>query len=435
MRLIAFLAALSIGALSHATPFPSTYQADEHPATVITNVVVLTGSGERFDNASVLFANGKIRGINTDIIPDDAVVIDGAGRWVTPGIIDVHSHLGVYPSPSVDAHSDGNEMTAPVTAEVWAEHSIWPQDPGFSRALAGGITTLQILPGSANLFGGRSVTLKNVPSVTYQGMKFPEAPYGLKMACGENSKRVYGRKGRAPSTRMGNVAAYRTAWIKAEKYRDDMARYNALSDEEKLEEKPPQRDLELETLAGVLNGDILIHMHCYRADEMMTILDLAAEFDYNVGTFHHGVEAGIPIIVDGLSNLPSSFDSIGARLDNAALSHKAGVPVLFSSGETHNARKIRQGAGTAVAHGLPYDDALRALTTLPSELLDGPDRSVRVGSTANLTVWSGDPLEVTSYATSVIIDGKEIPMVSRQQLLLERYLPQDQGQGRAYIKP
>ena len=159
-------------------PLPSTYQAGAHPTTVITNVVVLTGSGERFDNANVLFANGRIQGVNVDVIPDGAVMIDGEGRWVTPGIIDVHSHLGVYPSPDVDAHSDGNEMTAPVTAEVWAEHSVWPQDPGFSRALAGGITTLQILPGSANLFGGRSVTLKNVPSVTYQGMKFPERPTG-----------------------------------------------------------------------------------------------------------------------------------------------------------------------------------------------------------------------------------------------------------------
>ena len=182
----------------------------------------------------------------------------------------------------------------------------------------------------------------------------------------------------------------------------------------------------------------------YRAADIRQVIAFAEKHD--IKAMVHGAteawivadelaEAGIPIIVDGLSNLPSSFDSIGARLDNAALSHKAGVPVLFSSGETHNARKIRQGAGTAVAHGLPYDDALRALTTLPSELLDGPDRSVRVGSTANLTVWSGDPLEVTSYATSVIIDGKKIPMVSRQQLLLERYLPQDQGQGRAYIKP
>ena len=126
---------------------------------------------------------------------------------MTPGIIDVHSHLGDYPSPGVEANSDGNEATSPVRPEVWAEHSVWPQDPGFSRALVnGGVTTLQILPGSANLFGGRSVVLKNVPARTAQGMKFPGAPYGLKMACGENPKRVYGSKGNMPQTRMGNIA-------------------------------------------------------------------------------------------------------------------------------------------------------------------------------------------------------------------------------------
>jgi imidazolonepropionase-like amidohydrolase len=115
-----------------------------------------------------------------------------AGRFVTPGLIDTHSHLGVYASPGVDAHSDGNEMTDPVTAQVWAEHSIWPQDPGFPRALAGGVTTLHILPGSANLIGGRSVTVRNVPARTMQEMKFPGAPHGMKVACGENPKRVYG---------------------------------------------------------------------------------------------------------------------------------------------------------------------------------------------------------------------------------------------------
>src|SRR5690606_10398490 len=133
--------------------------------------------------------------------------IDAAGKFVTPGVIDIHSHLGDYPTPSVQAHEDGNEMTAPITPEVWVEHSVWPQDPGFTRALAnGGVTTLQILPGSANLMGGRTVTLKNVPGRTGQQMKFPGAPYGFKMACGENPKRVYGGQGRAPSARMGNFA-------------------------------------------------------------------------------------------------------------------------------------------------------------------------------------------------------------------------------------
>ena len=160
-----------------------------------------------------------------DVAPD-AIEVDANDRWITPGLIDVHSHLGVYPPPGVAAHSDGNEATAPVTAEVWAEHSVWPQDPGFSRALAGGVTAMQILPGSANLFGGRGVTLKNVPSVSYQGMKFPDAPHGLKMACGENPKRVYGGRTQAPSTRMGNVAAYRSAWIRAQRYQADWDRYN-----------------------------------------------------------------------------------------------------------------------------------------------------------------------------------------------------------------
>src|SRR5690606_1180718 len=170
---------------------------------------VLTGTGERLDQADVLIRDGKIAGVGQEIPADGAETFDASGMWITPGIIDVHSHLGVYPSPSVAAHGDGNEMTSPNTAEVWAEHSVWPQDPGFVTALAGGVTSLQILPGSANLFGGRSVTLKNVPGRSVQEMKFPGAPYGLKMACGENPKRVYGEgKGTAPSTRMGNVAGY-----------------------------------------------------------------------------------------------------------------------------------------------------------------------------------------------------------------------------------
>ena len=202
--LIATVACLSPLANAEG-PFPSTYEAPAHNPTLITNATVLTGDGQRLDGAGVYFANGKIVDVSSSApeVDGNMRVIDAQGRWVTPGVIDVHSHLGVYPSPDVDAHSDGNEATAPVTAEVWAEHSIWPQDPGFGRALAGGVTTLQILPGSANLFGGRAVTLKNVASVSYQGMKFPGAPYGLKMACGENPKRVYGRKGSGPSTPNG----------------------------------------------------------------------------------------------------------------------------------------------------------------------------------------------------------------------------------------
>ena len=223
------------------------------------------------------FSNGKIQAIGLRLVTDGAKEIDGTGKYVTPGIIDNHSHMGVYPAPSVRTSSDGNEATNPVTSEVWAEHSVWTQDPQYKLALAGGITTFHVLPGSANLFGGRGVTLKNVSANTVPEMKFPNAPHSLKMACGENPKRVYSSRG--PSTRMGNVAGYRNAWIGAENYK------------EQLERDPSHRDIRNETLAGVLDGEILVHNHCYRADEMATMINIGEEFGYKVSTFHHGVEA------------------------------------------------------------------------------------------------------------------------------------------------
>ena len=168
-------------------------------------------------------------------------MIEANGRWVTPGLIDVHSHLGVYPSPGVNAHSDGNEMVDPVTPNAWAEHAVWPQDPGFQTALEGGITALQILPGSGNLIGGRGVTVKNVHATTYQAMKFPNAPQGLKMACGENPKGFYGGKGNAPMTRMGNVAGYRQAFADAQAYREEWQKYRPRARPRTKKQEDPEK--------------------------------------------------------------------------------------------------------------------------------------------------------------------------------------------------
>src|SRR3954470_12235326 len=265
--------------------FASTYKPLPSRPTIIRGATILTGTDRELASASILLQDGKIAAIGQKVPePPNVVVIDGKGKFVTPGIIDIHSHLGVYPSPANEATSDGNEATKPSTPEVRSENSVWPQDPGFTRALAGGVTAMQILPGSANLIGGRSVILKNVPAVTTQQMKFPNAPYGLKMACGENPKRVYASRG--PSTRMGNVAGYRTAWINAEAYRRRWDKWNA-----DHQGDPPQRDLGLETLAEVLRGNILVHNHCYRADEMVQMIDIAKEFGYKIRSFHHGVEA------------------------------------------------------------------------------------------------------------------------------------------------
>ena len=234
-------ASASTPAADAETPFPSTYERYPGRPTALVGATIYDGRGGRIDNGTVLLRDGEVIEVGSDLATDGYDVVDGTGKFVTPGVIDIHSHLGDYPTPSVEAHSDGNEATAPMTPEVWAEHSVWPQDPGFTRALAnGGVTALQILPGSANLTGGRSVTLKNVSARTVQGMKFPGAPYGMKMACGENPKRVYGSKGRMPSTRMGNFAVNRQMWLDAQAY-----------DGEK-------RDLGKETLKGVLDGEILV---------------------------------------------------------------------------------------------------------------------------------------------------------------------------------
>nr|WP_232848529.1 amidohydrolase [Bowmanella yangjiangensis] len=402
-------------------PYPSTYKALPSPATLITNVSILDGIGGQIEKGSVLFQNGKIVAVGTQVeAPADAVVIDGKGKWLTPGIIDAHSHLGVYATPDGPSHSDGNEATKPVTAQVWAEHSIWPQDPGFRRALAGGVTSLQILPGSANLVGGRSVTVKNLPGRTIQDMKFPDAPYGLKMACGENPKRVYGNKG-GPSTRMGNVAGYRQAWADAQDYQRKWDKY---VEEHKAGKNPspPKRDLTLDTLAGVLNGEILVHMHCYRADDMGTMLDLMKEFDYKIASFQHAVEAYK--IADRLAtdNVCSAMwaDWWGFKMEaydgireNIPMVHQAGACAIVHSDSDLGIQRLNQEAAKALGDGqragidISKAVAWQWLSANPAKSLGIFDKtgSLEVGKNADLVLWSADPFSTYAQAERVYIDG------------------------------
>src|SRR5436190_1614868 len=320
--------------LPNADPFPSTYTRIPAAPFVIRNVNIMTAAGPMIRNGAVAVADGKIIAVGQTVdAPAGAAVIDGAGKYLTPGIIDVHSHLGVYAAPGVDALSDGNEATNPSTPYVWAEHSVWPQDPQFPRNLAGGVTTLQVLPGSANLIGGRSVVLKVVPGRTVQEMKFPGAKYGLKVGCGENPKRVYASRG--PSTRMGNVAGYRSAWIGAEAYRRRWDKWNADKSGD-----PPSRDLNNETLAEVLRGNILVHNHCYRADEMAQMIDIAHEFGYRIRSFHHGVEAYKIADLLARDSISASvwadwgafkMEALDAVRANMALLDRAGVRAIVHS--------------------------------------------------------------------------------------------------------
>jgi imidazolonepropionase-like amidohydrolase len=343
-------------------------------------------------------------------------VIDGAGKYVTPGIIDIHSHMGVYPAPDVSSNQDGNEMVNPATPYVWAEHSVWPQDPQFPRALAGGVTTVQILPGSGNLFGGRSVVLKVVPARTVQGMKFPGAKYGLKMACGENPKRVYGQRG-GPMTRMGDVAGYRAMWIKAEEYR---RRWDKWLEDRKGD--PPARDLGLETLAEALRGNILVHMHCYRADEMAQMIDVSHEFGYHIRAFHHAVEAYKIADLLARENIGAAvwadwgdfkMEALDAVRGNMALLAKAGVHVMIHSDDPSGIQRLNQevakalAAGRAIGIDFTEDDAVKWMTINPAWALGLDDRigSIETGKDADVVLWSADPFSVYAHAEKVWVDG------------------------------
>ena len=401
-------------------PYPSTYRPIAAPPVLIQGATVLTGTGTRLDGADVLMRDGKIVAVGANLdAPADALRVDGRGKWVTPGLIDVHSHLGVYPSPGMSAHSDGNEATSPTTPNVWAEHSLWPQDPGFAAALAGGVTSLQVLPGSANLIGGRGVTLKNVYSTTYQGMKFPGAPWGLKMACGENPKRVYGSRG-GPSTRMGNIAGFRAAFGDAADY---MKKRKGAQDANKDGGK---RDLKMDSLAGAINGDIRVHNHCYRADEMAIMLDLAKEFGFKISAFHHGVEAykladrlgaeGVcgALWADWWGFKMESFDGIQ---ENILLVDRApGGCAIVHSDSGEGIQRLNQEAAKVMANGRRIgidttpEHAIRWLTSNAAKSMgiDNVTGSLEPGKMGDVVVWNGNPFSSYAQAEQVYIDGAKL---------------------------
>ncbi len=404
-------------------PYPSTYVRYPGVLTVVRHATVFTGDGQRIDNGTVVFGNGVIEAVGGPELasPAGAVEIDGTGKFVTPGIIDIHSHLGDYPSPGVEANSDGNEMTDPVHPDVWAEHSVWPQDPGFSRALVnGGVTTIQILPGSGNLFGGRSVVIKNVPGRTVQEMKFPGAPYGLKMACGENPKRVYGSKGKMPMTRMGNIALVRETFAQAVAYKRKWDDYYAHGG------KMPDRDLAMDTLKGVLEGKILVQQHCYRADEMANMIDLSKEFGFHITAFHHAVEAykiadllrenDICAVMwaDWYGFKMEAYDAIP---QNIALVQNAGACAMVHSDDPNGIQRLNQAAAKAMAAGqragipgLSEALAWEWLSRNPAKALGILDKTgtLTAGKMADVVLWNGDPFSTYSRPERVWIDGAEM---------------------------
>ena len=397
--------------------FASTYEPMQSQPTLFKSANIYDGLGGEFLDYDLLVADGKIVEMGRSLSQSGVKVIDASNKWITPGIIDIHSHMGVYSAPGVTSSSDGNEATSPVTAEVWAEHSIWTQDPQFALALKCGVTSFHVLPGSANLFGGRGATFKNISKNTIQAMKFPNAPHSLKMACGENPKRVYGNRRQSPATRMGNMAGYRSAWIDAVDYREDMQESDA--------DKHPKRDLGMDTLMGVLDGEILIQNHCYRAEEMAMMVELSKEFNYKITTFHHAVEAykiadlladeGIcaAMWADWWGFKHEAYDMVPANIaiiDQAR--NGTGCAIVHSDDEV-GIQHLNQEAAKAMAAGnragfnISKAHAMRWITSNPAKaagILQSTG-SIELGKDADIVLWTDNPFSIYARAQQVLIDG------------------------------
>jgi imidazolonepropionase-like amidohydrolase len=401
-------------------PPASRYQPLPRVDTLLTGATILDGLGGRIEHGEVLMRDGHVVAVGMSVAHEGAVVVDAKDRWITPGLIDVHTHYGTYLLPQSAAEasvSDVVEDSDPNVADTWIEHAVRPGDPAFSRALAGGVTTLQILPGSGALFGGRSVIVKPVPAVTLDAMRFPGAHQGLKMACGSNPANNFGARGRFPNSRQGEISGVRTALLDAQRYLRDWDDYRAGRKSE-----PPKRDLKLDTLAAVLRGELPVHLHCYRADDIANWIATLEDFGVHLAAVHHAVEAYkiAPLLVqhgvcaavwpdwwgfkreaeDGIPENAAFIDAAGG----CVVMH-SDIPVLGSLLNIEAAKAAAAGRRAGLA--IPEERAVRWLTSNAAKALGLDSRigHLAAGMNADVVVWSGNPFSVYSHADLVYIDG------------------------------
>jgi len=384
------------------------------PATpadfVIQNATVMTASHGTIEHGTVWVHAGKIAGVGAQVnAPASATAIDGSGLWLTPGIIDPHSHSAL--------DSDVNEATSPVTPAMHMIDAFDNRDKALYQALAGGVTTELLLHGSANMIGGQAVVIKNKFGLDRDAMLFPNAPGSIKFASGENPKRVYGSRDQLPSTRMGNFAVMRQAFEDAKAYMAEWDAYNAKAAKGDKTATAPKKDLKLEALADVLRGKLYVQIHCYRADEFLTEEAIAHEYGYKIRAFHHALEmykvagkiapedTAIATFADWWGYKDEAWDAIPW---NAVMSLRKGVRVALKSDSNDHIRRLNQEAGKMVHYGgASEDEAIRMVTLNPAWIIGVDDRvgSIDVGKDADLVLWNQDPLSTYARAQKVFIDG------------------------------
>jgi imidazolonepropionase-like amidohydrolase len=381
-----------------------------HHDVVIKNAIVMTVTHGNIANGSIYIKDGKIAAVGETVnAPASATVIDAGGKYLTPGIVDSHSHIALS--------DDINEATSPITPQMMMKDAFDYQDKAIYRALAGGVTTSLLLHGSANMIGGQAVVIKHKYGATRDEMLFPNAPRSIKFASGENPKRVYGSRDQLPSTRMGNFAVQRQALVEAQDYMREWDSYNEKVKRGDKDASPPKHDLKLEALADVLRGKIMVQIHIYRSDEMLTEIAMAKEFGYKIRAFHHALEAykvadqlaandiAIATFADWWGYKQEAWDAIPW---NATMSMRKGVRVAIKSDSEDYTRRLNQEAAKTMRYGgATEEEALKMITLNPAWIVGVDDRvgSIDVGKDADLVIWDGYPLSSYGVPEKVLIDG------------------------------
>lgn len=378
-------------------------------SVAIVNGRVVPGTGSPLERGTVLIEDGVITAVGADVtVPDGVPTVDATGRWVLPGFVEAHGHVGIDEEAEGWAGDDTNEMTDPNGARLRALDAINPADEGFRDALAGGVTTVVVKPGSGNPIGGQTVAIKTWGRMVDEMLV--KSPVSVKSALGENPKRVYGDKKQLPSTRQGVAAVIRDAFTKAQDYR---ARRAQAADEG----KPFERDNTCETLLRVLDGELPWCQHTHRADDIATALRLADEFGYRLVVNHATegylladvlAERDVPCIVGPMFTTRSKVELRGRTMANPGLLAQAGVLVAITT--DHPVVPINflvHQATLAVKEGMTAEDALAAITVNPARMLGLDDRvgALAVGLDGDVVLWDGDPLDVMSRAHQVFVRG------------------------------
>jgi len=381
-----------------------------HNEVLIKGGTLLTVTHGRVENGEIYIKDGKIVAVGQHVTaPASAKVIDATGKWITPGLIDCHSHIAL--------DDDVNEATSPITPHMIMLDAFQYTDKRIYYALAGGVTTSLLLHGSANMIGGQAVVIKHKYGLDRDSLLFPNAPRSIKFASGENPKRVYGSRNQMPSTRMGNFAVLRQALQEAKEYMRDWDDYNGKVAKGEKDAKQPKKDLKLDALADILRGKLLVQIHCYRADEFLTEMAIAKEFGYKIRAFHHGLEVykvadkvaaadiGLATFSDWWGYKEEAFDAIPW---NAVMSMRKGVRVAIKSDSDDLTRRLNQEAAKTMHYGgATEDEAMKMITLNPAWIIGVDDKvgSLDVGKDADITIWDKYPLSSYALADKVLIDG------------------------------